>query len=41
VILAEIFKLLEGLIIHEAFKEFVRDYFPASRLWALYLVALP
>jgi len=30
VILAELFELLEGLVIHEAFQEFVRDYFPAS-----------
>ena len=39
VILAELFELLEGLIIHKTFQEFVRDYFPTSRLWALYLVA--
>lgn len=41
VILAELFELLEGLIIHEAFQEFIRDNFPAARLWAGHLVALP
>ena len=41
VILAELFELLESLIIHEAFQELVRYNFPASGLWAGHLVALP
>ncbi len=40
-ILAVLFELSEGLIIHKAFQEFVWDYFGAPRLWARHLMALP